>query len=632
MALLLFLALLAQLLHIPPPIPLSSAHHTHADNYLKSADGHLPVVPFLCRPDQAKHLLQLKKSFSFVDSTTTLSSWRDGTTDCCLWEGVGCDASSSGDVTVLDLNNRRLFSHYGLDPAVFSLTSLRRLDLSMNDFSRGDDDVQPLPGNITATTPAGFERFSLLTHLNLSYAGLRGPIPAGIGKLVNLVSLDLSSYFAIGEDGASDDMWVANSDTLVANLSNLRELYLDGVDLSSMGEHWCTALATYVPHLEILSMATCSLTGPICKSLSRLSSLVVLNLQNNYGIAGRFPEFLMDLLNLTTLQLSNDNLQGWLPSRPFQSRNLRVLDLSNNQNLTGHVPNFSNASCLESLMLDGTSLLPIDEQVKPTSITNFVSLKELVLSGNLASVDFLSSFGTLGSLCKLELTFDEVSELGPVFSWIGHHKNLTSLVLSGNFSEMTPTLVSNFKALRSLSMHACTLPRHVLDAVGNLIALRTLDLYYCNITWGSTMPSSIGNLTNLRDLHIIQCGFSGPMPAAIGRLTNLRNMYVFRSGFSGPIPAAIGKLTSLEILDIEDGFSGPIPATIGNLSHLNRMRSFGEFYGPMIPYTIVQLSHLTRLTIAGSNFSGPIPGSMANLTQLTEMILPYNSLNGNSTY
>jgi hypothetical protein len=209
-ALLLFLALLAQLLHIPPPIPLSSAHHTHADNYLKSADGHLPVVPFLCRPDQAKSLLQLKKSLSFVDSTTTLSSWRDGT-DCCLWEGVGCDASSSGDVTVLDLNNRRLFSHYGLDPAVFSLTSLRRLDLSMNDFSRGDDDVQPLPDNITATTPAGFERFSLLTHLNLSYAGLRGPIPAGIGKLVNLVSLDLSSYFSTDEDGVPDDLWTVGT-------------------------------------------------------------------------------------------------------------------------------------------------------------------------------------------------------------------------------------------------------------------------------------------------------------------------------------------------------------------------------------------------------------------------------------
>jgi hypothetical protein len=126
-------------------------------------------------------------------------------------------------------------------------------------------------------------------------------------------------------------LWVPSIDTLVANLSNLRELYLDKLDLSSMGEDWCTALATYVPHLEILSMATCSLTGPICKSLSRLSSLVVLNLQNNYGIAGRFPEFLMDFLNLTTLQLSNDNLQGWLPSRPFQSKNLRVLDLSYNR-------------------------------------------------------------------------------------------------------------------------------------------------------------------------------------------------------------------------------------------------------------------------------------------------------------
>jgi hypothetical protein len=68
-----------------------------------------------------------------------------------------------------------------------------------------------LPDNITATTPAGFERFSLLTHLNLSYAGLRGPIPAGIGKLVNLVSLDLSSYFSTDEDGVPDDLWTVGT-------------------------------------------------------------------------------------------------------------------------------------------------------------------------------------------------------------------------------------------------------------------------------------------------------------------------------------------------------------------------------------------------------------------------------------
>jgi hypothetical protein len=68
----------------------------------------------------------------------------------------------------------------------------------MNDFSGDpvDDGRLWLPDNIPAT---GFERFTLLTHLNLSYLGLRGPIPDGIGKLVNLLSLDLSS--SIVSDG-----------------------------------------------------------------------------------------------------------------------------------------------------------------------------------------------------------------------------------------------------------------------------------------------------------------------------------------------------------------------------------------------------------------------------------------------
>uniref|UniRef100_A0A804RKC2 non-specific serine/threonine protein kinase n=1 Tax=Zea mays TaxID=4577 RepID=A0A804RKC2_MAIZE len=430
-------------------------------------------------------------------------------------------------------------------------------------------------------------------------------------------------------------LWVLNFDTLVANLSNLRELYLDGVDLSYSGHGWCTTLATYVPRLEILSMANCALTGPISKSLSRLSSLLVLNLQENYNItAGPFPEFLMDFINLTMLRLSNINLQGWFPSRPFQSKNLRVLDLSFNQNLTGHVPNFSNASSLGSLMLHGTSLLPVELKAS----TSFVSLKELSLDGNLVSVDFLSSFGTLGSLCKLDLAFDTASELGPVLSWIGHHKNITRLVIIyANFTEIAPALISNyFKTLRSLIICACTLPRHVLHAVGNLTGLQTLQLFNCRMTGSSTLPSSIGNLTNLRDLYIVQCGFSGPMPAAIGRLTNLRNMYVYSAQFSGPIPATIGKLTNLENLYIEDGISGPIPATIGNLTHLNSVKFFGEFSGPSIPYTIGQLSQLTRLNIGYSTFSesipssffGSIPSSMANLTQLTELILASNSLNG----
>ncbi|KAF0918437.1 hypothetical protein E2562_023584 [Oryza meyeriana var. granulata] len=144
--------LLLFLIHLPT-IATSRAH----------IDGNNTVW---CHPDQAAALLQLKQSFYSANSPINLPSWQDGT-DCCTWEGVGCDASSRL-VTVLDLSGRGLYSD-GFDPALFSLTSLQRLDLSMN--------------SLGTTKDAEFDRLNLLTHLNLSNSGLEGQIPMGINKL-----------------------------------------------------------------------------------------------------------------------------------------------------------------------------------------------------------------------------------------------------------------------------------------------------------------------------------------------------------------------------------------------------------------------------------------------------------------
>lgn len=298
------------------------------------------------------------------------------------------------------------------------------------------------------TPAAGFEKLDLLTHLNLSNSALYGRVPIGIGKLVNLISLDLSGDCYNGMQDSIDTcngLGVPNFDTLLANLSSLRELYLDGVDLSSSGEGWCTSLATSVPRLEVLSLAGCGLSGSIHKTLSRIQSLTVINLQQNYDIPpSRFPEFFMDFINLTELRLSDINLEGWFPSGTFQSKNLRVLDLSINPDLSGHVPNFSNASCLETLRLHGTNF----SSLKPTSYSSFKSLNDLSLDGNLVSMEFLSSLGRLGSLFQLDLVLESASQLKPIFSWIRDHRNLMSLTLVGcNFSMTTPSSVSNFRFL-----------------------------------------------------------------------------------------------------------------------------------------------------------------------------------------
>jgi hypothetical protein len=169
---------LVQLLHYHAHAASTSGVHPHGHaNFTRHS------APWLCRPDQANTLLALKQSFIFdKDSITTLSSWQAGT-DCCLWEGVDCSNTSSGyDVTALDLSGFGLNSK-GIDPTLFNLTSLRLLDLSMNNFMNYD------------ISPLGFERLGLLSHLNLSCSGISGQVPIGISTLTNLVSLDLSNPY-----------------------------------------------------------------------------------------------------------------------------------------------------------------------------------------------------------------------------------------------------------------------------------------------------------------------------------------------------------------------------------------------------------------------------------------------------
>ncbi|KAF7020555.1 hypothetical protein CFC21_033637 [Triticum aestivum] len=577
-ALLLFLVQL-------PILATSSAH----------SDGNLTLW---CHPDQAAALLQLKQSF-FAAATTAalLPSWQNGT-NCCLWEGIICDASS-GLVTVLDLSGHGLNS-YGLDPALFSLKSLRRLDLSMN--SLGDYSY-----NITT---AEFERLALLTHLNLSNADLYGQIPIGISKLVNLVSLDLSSHTVSdyddptsAADSFNDLQWEPNFEILVANLNNIRELYLDGVQImSSSGEDWGKALAKYVPHLQVLSLQGCRLNGPIHHSLSSLHSLVAINLGSND--IGPIPEFFADFPNLSELQLSYMNLQGWFPERFFQLKNLRVLDLSSNPNLSGHLPNFPHASFLHTLRLEGTNF----SYSKPSSSGDFKLLRELTLDGKFLSMDFLSSFGVLGSLCRLTVDLmDSQNGLGPILSWMGGLRNLMSLELySCDFSWIMPSSIRNLKALRSLKMSDCNLPRPILSEIGNLINLQNLEISgMSDCKLHGSVTSSIGNLTNLRRLYMKNCDYCGAIPAAIGYLGNLRRLAIYSCDFTGALPSAVGNLTNLKSMVIESSqLSGPIPYAVG------------------------QLKELTRLTILGGSISGRIPSSLLNLTRLAELDLYYNHVSG----
>ncbi|KAK3127387.1 hypothetical protein QOZ80_7AG0572580 [Eleusine coracana subsp. coracana] len=419
---------------------------------------HASVAAAECPADQASALLRLKRSFHHP----FLPSWR-ARTDCCRWEGVSCDAAS-GRVAALDLGGHGLQSRGGFDGSLFHLVTLQRLSLAGNDFGG-------------ARLPAsGFERLIELTHLNLSDAGFAGQVPAGIGSLSRLVLLDLSSS---AQPMTPLEFKEPSFRAVVANLRNLTELRLDGVDMSAAAAAgaWCDVLSESAPRLRVLTLQSCQLSGPICASLSRLRSLDVVDLSNNnqgFALSGPIPEFFADFRHLTVLQLSNNDFNGSLPRGIFQLERLRVLDVSSNSGLSGSLPEFPAGSSLEVLNLKETNLSgPI-----PSSIGNLRHLKTLDISDS------------------------------------------TSRCFSGGF----PASIGHLAVLSFLDLSSSGLKIGELPAAfGRLQSLSTLRLSDCGIS--GAIPPSFVNLTRLTDLDLSLNNISGPITLySEGAFLNLKNL------------------------------------------------------------------------------------------------------------
>jgi hypothetical protein len=321
-----------------------------------------------------------------------------------------------------------------------------------------------------ATLPsAGFELLSEMVHLDMADANFSGQIPIGVARLSKLVHLSAGA----GAGGPSSRLVLKEPsfETLVANLGNLRELRLRGVDISIGGrETWSVALARSTPDLQILSLSSCGLSGPIHGSFSRLRSLAEISLPGN-RIAGKVPEFFAGFSSLSTLDLRDNDFEGQFPAEVFRLKNLKVLLVSGNSRLSGHLESFPVENRLEMLDLKDTNF----SDALPASIVNLKSLRFLTLStgGTSKHLHFIGKLPSLGTL----MLQGSSSGLGKAqFSWIGDLTHLTSLLIDNyNFSEPIPSWIGNLTELMSLRLSMCSLYGPIPYWIGNLTQLSSID-------------------------------------------------------------------------------------------------------------------------------------------------------------
>ncbi|KAJ7962949.1 putative Receptor protein kinase [Quillaja saponaria] len=112
-----------------------------------------------------------------------------------------------------------------------------------------------------------------------------------------------------------------------------------------------------------------------------------------------------------------------------------------------------------------------------------------------------------------------------------------------------------------------------------------MDIQDCMLT--GLISTSIGNLTNVVCLNLVDNQLSGIVPREIGTLGNIKYLLLRNDELSGSIPKEIGMLRDLFELDLsENHFSDRIPATIGNLRNLNALYLYANNLSGSIPEEI----------------------------------------------
>ncbi|RVW74963.1 Receptor-like protein 12 [Vitis vinifera] len=357
----------------------------------------------------------------------------------------------------------------------------------------------------------------------------------------------------------------------IFHLSNLVSLDLSGNYKAEFAPHGFNSLT--------LDLSNCEFSGSIPTSIGNLKSLKTLDL-SNCEFSGSIPTSICNLTNLQDLRFYDNLFTGTIPSRLYTLASLVSLDLSLNK-LTGHIGEFR----FDSLEYIDLSMNELHGSI-PSSIFKLVNHRYLVLSSNnFSGVLETSNFGKLRNLTSLDLS-----------------NNMLSLITSANSNSILPSIVNldlsnnNISGVWSWNMGKDT--------------LRYLNLSYNIISGFETLPwKNIGIL----DLHsnLLQGPLPTPPNTAFFFSGNaIRNLDFNDNKLEGPVPRSLIICRKLKVLDLGNNvINDTFPHWLGTLPKLQvlvlRSNSFHGHIGrskiksPFMSLRIIDLAH--------NDFEGDLP-------------------------
>ncbi|KAK8655295.1 hypothetical protein V6N13_107878 [Hibiscus sabdariffa] len=558
------------------------------------------------------YLLQVKQSLS--DPTNALSSWGWNNRDPspCNWRGISCNLLTRR-VESVNLSDSQLAGPFPL--FLCRLPSLRSVSLVNN--------------SINSSLPVDISQCRNLTTLDLSQNLLVGSLPHSLATIPSLQSLFLSGNNFSGEIPTSfgqfqrleylnlaGNLLDGTIPVVLGNISTLKEL-----DLA-----YNPFFPTHIPselgnltNLEQLFLAGCNIVGQIPSSFGRLVHLRNLDLSLN-RITGSIPGSISELKSIEQIELYNNSLSGELPLNMGNLTTLKRFDASMNE-LTGEIPAGLCGLQLESLNLYYNRL----EGTLPESITMSETLHVLKLFNNKLSGPLPSQLGANSPLQSLDLSYNQFS--GEIPENLCAKGQLEDIILIDNsFSGNIPESLGRCTSLGRVRLKHNHFSGRIPDHFWGLPKVFLLELAENSFT--GEISKTISSAHNLSILSISGNRLAGSLPDEIGSLEALVEMSASGNGFTGQIPRSLVKLSKLVKLDLsENKINGTIPEGVKGLMNLNELNLANNRLSGSIPSDIGSLPVLNYLDLSSNSFSGEVPIELQNL-KLNVLNLSNNQLSG----